>query len=138
MDNVRIAQALFAALAGQDEPAVRRLCSPTLRVRQNNGPALDLETLLGFNRAVGRVVQGFRYCDTVCSATPSGFVEEHAVRGSLPDGTCLDLTVCVVADIAGGLVTEVREYFDSAAATGLIAAMEAARSGVASTQAGQP
>ena len=131
MDNAGIAQAMFAALAGQDEAAVRQLCSPALRVRQNNGPALDLETLLAFNRAVGRVVAGFRYCDAVRAATATGFVEEHAVRGSLPDGTSLELTVCVVADITGGVVTEVREYFDSRAAAGLIAALEGARAGTA-------
>lgn len=123
MDSVRIAEALFAALARQDDHAVRGLCAPGLQVRQNNGPVMDLETLLQFNRAVGQVVADFAYCDAVRAPTGSGFVEEHAVRGSLPDGTRLDLAVCVVADVEGGKVTTVREYFDSAAAAGLIAAL---------------
>jgi len=121
MDNAEIAKQLFAALAGQDEAAVRRLCAPDMRVRQNNGRPMSLETLLRFNSAVGRVVKDFRYEDAMRSATGTGFVEEHAVRGTLPDGKALDLAVCVVADVKDGRVTDVREYLDSAAAAGLSA-----------------
>jgi ketosteroid isomerase-like protein len=123
MESVEIAEALFEALAGRDDRAVRNLCSPNLRVRQNDGRAMDLGTLLAFNRAVGRVVKDFRYCDPVRSATATGFVEEHSVRGTLPGGKTLDLAVCVVADIKDGKVTDVREYFDSAAAAELVAAL---------------
>jgi len=123
MDNAEIAKQLFAALAGQDEAAVRRLCAPDMRVRQNNGRPMSLETLLRFNSAVGRVVKDFRYEDAMRSATGTGFVEEHAVRGTLPDGKALDLAVCVVADVKDGRVTNVREYLDSAAAAGLSAAL---------------
>jgi hypothetical protein len=41
----------------------------------------------------------------------------------LPNGKTLDLAVCVVAEIDGGKVTEVRECFDSATATDLAAAL---------------
>jgi ketosteroid isomerase-like protein len=124
MDNAEIAKQLFAALAGQDEAAVRRLCAPGLRVRQNHGRPMSLETLLKFNRKVGAAVTGFRYEDTVRSATDTGFVEEHAVRGTLPDGTALELAVCVVATVKDGRVTDVREYLDSAASAGLAAALK--------------
>ncbi|WP_291205025.1 nuclear transport factor 2 family protein [Hyphomonas sp.] len=123
MDHGEIAKQLFAALARQDDAAVRRLCAPDMRVRQNNGRPMSLDTLLRFNAAVGRVVKDFRYEDAVRSATGTGFVEEHAVRGTLPDGKALDLAVCVVADVKDGRVTNVREYLDSAAAAGLSAAL---------------
>jgi hypothetical protein len=98
-------------------------------VCQNNGQPLDLETLLSFNVAVGRVVRDFRYGDAVRSATATGFVEEHSVRGALPGGKTLDLAVCVVAEINGGKVTKVREYFDSAAAADLVALRSGRRCG---------
>jgi ketosteroid isomerase-like protein len=123
VDACQIAETLFAALAAQDEATVRELCSPTLRLRQNNGPAMNLEALLAMNRAVGRVVRDVRYCDAVRSSTASGFVEEHTLRGILPDGSALELAVCAVADFENGTITEVREYFDSAAAKGLLAAL---------------
>lgn len=83
---------------------------------------MDLETVIGFSPAVLDVVDDFRYEDAVRSATASGFVEKHAVRGTLPDGSNLDLAVCVVAEVENGQVSEVREYFDGVAAAGLVAA----------------
>jgi ketosteroid isomerase-like protein len=41
----------------------------------------------------------------------------------MADGNVLRLTLCVVADLTGGRVTQVREYFDSAAAAPLVAAL---------------
>ncbi len=123
MDNIEIAAALFDAFAEDDDLTVRNLCSPGLRARQNNGQPMDLETLLAFSAAVTRVVKDFRYCDPVRSQTKTGFVEEHAVRGTLPSGKTFDLAICVVADVKDGKIIDMREYFDTAAAAGLIAAL---------------
>ena len=123
MGNAEIAKALFEALAANDDNTVRTLCAPDLRVRQNDGAPMNLDALLRFNAAVHSVVKEFRYEDAVRSATATGFVEEHAVRGALPDGTALDLAVCVVGDIKNGKVAEVREYLDTSAAAALIAAL---------------
>ena len=84
---------------------------------------MDLDSVLGFASAVRGVVADFRYEDPLRSATTAGFVEEHRVRGSLPDGSVLDLAVCVVADIRDGMVSDLREYFDGVAAAGLVSAL---------------
>jgi len=123
MDNAQVAVSLFDAFTKGDAVAVRKLCAPDLRASQNGGATMNLETLLGFTSAVLKVVKGFRYEDAVRSATASGFVEEHAVRGTLPDGTRFDLAVCVVAVVTGGKITDIREYFDSKAAEGLVKAL---------------
>jgi ketosteroid isomerase-like protein len=125
MNHQEIARALFDALAQTDDGRVRALCSPAMLVRQNGGKPMDLETLLRFNRRVHGVVSGFRYEEAVCAATASGFVEEHAVRGTLADGSQIDFPVCVVAEISDGLVISVREYVDTAAAAPLLAALAA-------------
>lgn len=121
MGSAETAKALFQALSGQDDERVRGLCAPDLRARQNGGPPMGLDALLAFNRAVHGVVRDFRYEDAVRSATATGFVEEHAVRGTLPDGTPLSLVVCVVGDLRDGKIAEIREYLDTGAAAGLIA-----------------
>ncbi len=123
MDNVAIAKALFAALSAHDDAAVRSLCSPDLRLSQNNGPVLDLETMLGFNNAVGAVVKEMAYYDEIRAATPTGFVEEHNVKGTMLDGTEFTIAACVVGEVADGKITEMREYFDTASASALIAAL---------------
>jgi ketosteroid isomerase-like protein len=123
MDHVGLAKALFEAFAVGDESTIRRLCTTGFRARQNGGPAMDLDSVLGFALSVLRVVADFRYEDAVRSVTASGFVEEHNVRGTLPDGSDLNLAVCVVADVHDGRVSDLREYFDGVAAAGLASAL---------------
>lgn len=123
MGTILIAQALFTALAAQDDDGIRRLCAPGMIVRQNGGPTMGLDALIAFNHAAHAVARDLTYRNPVRLATAHGFVEEHDVCGTLPDGSALKLPVCVVADVVGGRVTSVREYFDSAAATALAAAL---------------
>ena len=123
MDNAEICAKLFEAFTVGDEETVRALCAPDLIALQNGNPPMSLDTLLQFSQAVFGVVSNFRYEDAVRSATATGFVEEHAVRGELPDGSQLDMAVCVVADVQDGKIVSLREYLDSNAASGLIAAL---------------
>lgn len=123
MDNAEVCRALFEALSNGDDDRVRTLCAPDVKARQNNGPPMDIEALLAFSQSVRRVVANFRYEDARRSGTATGFVEEHNVRGELPDGSKLELAVCVVADVRDGKVCDLREYLDVSAAAGLIAAL---------------
>ena len=123
MDHVGLAEQLFHGFATGDEGLVRTLCAEDFQARQNDGPPMDLDTVLAFAVSVLGVVTDFRYEDPVRSETESGFVEEHSVRGTLPDGSELDLPVCVVADVRDGKVSDVREYFDGVRAAGLVSAL---------------
>ena len=123
MRNEELARALFEAFEKGDADSVRDLCTDDFEGRQNDGPVITLEPLLEFALAVVGVVQDFRYADAVRSATSTGFVEEHSVRGTLPDGSDLDIRVCVVADVRDGKVSNIREYFDRDSAAGLIGAL---------------
>jgi ketosteroid isomerase-like protein len=123
MNNAQIAEALFAALAANDAAAVRNLCTPDFQLVQNGALPMNLETLLKFNAMVHAAVPGWGYHDAVRAATPDGFVEEHTAGGTVPSGDVLRLPVCVVADVVDGRVAHVREYFDSAIAAPLAAAL---------------
>lgn len=123
MDNTELCKALFGAFENGDEERIRALCASNMQTRQNNNPPMDLDSLLEFSRAVLRAVDDFRYEDAKRSNTATGFVEEHSVRGVLPDGSNLDLAVCVVADVHNGKVCHLREYLDVSAASGLIDAL---------------
>jgi ketosteroid isomerase-like protein len=124
MDNAQLASLLFQAFTDDDEDTVRRICAPDLVAIQNNGPAMSLDVLLKFSLAVTRLTENFHYEDAVRSATQTGFVEEHTICTTLPDGNEFRMPACVVADVAGGKITELREYFDSAAATALADALK--------------
>lgn len=125
MRNIEIAEALFAAFASGDADAARALCAPDMQATQNHGPAMNVDALLQFSQAVLGVVGNFRYENAVRTTTDSGFVEEHSVRGSLPDGSQLDLAACVVADVHDGRITSLREYLDGSRARGLLKALSA-------------
>lgn len=126
MKMTELSEAFFAALANADFERVRELCSPEFQGSQNGGPAMDRDTLIKFTGAVHAVVPDFHYEEAVRTATDSGFVEEHDVCGTLPDGSALSLTVCVVAEVTGGRITKIREYIDTAAAAGLMKALSRA------------
>ena len=79
--------------------------------------------LLAIVSALVAAIPDFRIENAVRSDTLAGFVEEHDLRGTLPDGTVYHLAVCVVASVQGGKIVAVHEYFDTAAAAGLFKAM---------------
>ncbi len=123
MSHLEIAEALFAGFASGDADAVRALCAPDMTATQNHGPAMSVDTLLEFTLAVLKVVKGFRYEEAVRTATDRGFVEEHQVRGTLPDGSQLDLAACVVGEVSDGRITALREYLDGSKARPLLKAL---------------
>lgn len=127
MDNAALAEALFAALAANDVPAVQSLCSPAFSLRQNGGPAIGLNGLIKFNAIVHGIAADFGYSSAIRAATATGFVEEHLVSGTLADCTRFAFPVCVVAEVFDGLVSSVREYVDTAAAAPLLAALSRGR-----------
>ena len=127
MSATELAAKLFGAFESGDMEAARACCAEDFRGNQNGGPWADRETLLKFSGAVKKAVPDFRYEEITCSATETGFVEEHAVRGTLPDGSKLDLMLCVVAEVADGKISELREYLDSRAGAGLFKALGGAR-----------
>ena len=119
MESIAIAEALFGAFVSGDDEAVRALCAPDARAVQNHAPPMSLDELLAFSAAVRRIMPDYHYADVVRMTTTSGFVEEHSVRGTLPDGEELRLAACVIGEIRDGRITELREYVDSVAARGL-------------------
>ena len=123
MGNDEIARALFAALAGGDEDLVRTLCAADMTATQNHGQVMGIDALIQFNSAVQRLVKDFHYDEAVRSTTDTGFVEEHKVRGTLPDGSEMNLAACVVGRVEDSKVTQLREYVDSARAAGLLKAL---------------
>lgn len=127
MTNTEMAEALFAAFANGDAATARTLCSADLKAFQNLNPPMNLQTLLTFAMAVKQLVPDFHYANARRSSTATGFVEEHTVSGTLPDGSQLQIAACVVADVKDGKIITLREYVDTAAAQGLLKALTALR-----------
>lgn len=123
MKNTDLAIALFEAIAKGDVEGIRSCCTSDFEGRQNGGAAMNVSQLSEFALAVHQIVDELRYEDIVRSETSTGFVEEHSVRGTLPDGSKMELTVCVVAQVKDSRVSLIREYYDTGPAAGLVNAL---------------
>lgn len=124
MSNSDLAKALFASFERADQAAAHALCGSNFQACRNQGEPMGLQTLLDFSAAVTAIIPDFRYEDSRCQDTANGFVEEHIVRGTLPDGSQLRLPACVIGEVQGGKIIRLREYVDTAAAAGLIQALQ--------------
>ena len=124
MANKELGRRLFDAIVAGDSGAMKSVCAVDFAGRQNGGPAMDCDGLITFARAAAGVVEDFRYTNIVAADTATGFVEEHDVCGVLPDGSALEMRVCVVATVDGNEIKELREYADSFQARGLFKALQ--------------
>ena len=51
--------------------------------------------------------------------TPTGFVQQHVLRGTAPDGTAVEIPACLIVTIADGRITRLEEYLDTKDAAAL-------------------
>lgn len=49
-----------------------------------------------------------------------GFLQQHVLRGTAPDGTAVAMPACIVGSVAGGRITRVEEYLDPAGVAALL------------------
>ncbi len=52
-------------------------------------------------------------------ALKDGFLQQHVLEATLPDGTAWKISACVVVKMENGLITRLDEYLDSAEAKAL-------------------
>ncbi|MFY9933827.1 MAG: nuclear transport factor 2 family protein [Streptosporangiaceae bacterium] len=120
----------FAALEAGDIDTVREIYSPDAVVWHNDDlieqPVEEnLKTLAGLHR----VVSGLHYDITRRVAVPDGVLEQHVLRGRLPDGSDVELHCAMYLQVRDGHVTRIEEYLDS----GKRAPIKAAREALASS-----
>lgn len=124
MNHADLCRQLFDGLENDDIAATNGVCAENLDARQNGAAPMSLQDLQAYNHAVHKVVPDLHYQDCVCLITETGFVEEHRVCGTLPDGNALNVFACVVGDVSDGQIVALREYVDSLAAKGLMQALQ--------------
>jgi ketosteroid isomerase-like protein len=115
IESLEVADKLFAAIPRGDLEAVRALYAPNAEIWHNHDgvtqdPAANLRVL----EWVVRNISELRYEDVRRQATPSGFVQQHVLRGKAPSGKTLELPACIVCRVEGGRITRLDEYLDSA------------------------
>ena len=120
--NSALARQFFDAVAsGGDALAV---CADNCVMSQNGSPERPAaKALVRLLAAFEGKVPRMHYEEPVVVDTENGFVEEHFACTTLPDGTVFRMPVVVVGVVRDGKIVSMHEYFDSAAAAPLMAAL---------------
>jgi uncharacterized protein len=50
---------------------------------------------------------------------PDGFLQEHVLRGTAPDGTTIAMPACIIATVRDGRIARMHEYLDPAGVAAL-------------------
>jgi ketosteroid isomerase-like protein len=113
--NLDLCDQLFSAIMRGDIDAVRAIYSPDAVIWHNNDqieetPDRNLR-VLGW---VTKNIKDLRYEEMRRHETPSGFVQQHVLRGIAPNGTALEVPACIVCEVKDGRITRLDEYLDSA------------------------
>lgn len=70
----------------------------------------NFETL----RWLSETVSGLRYEDITRRPVPDGYVQQHVLRGTTPDGASLEIRACFIVTIRNGRIVRLDEYLDTA------------------------
>ncbi len=116
-----LADRLFRAIEAADLETVRACWSEDAVLWTNFSGARDRETSLSVLRWLTTKMPDLSYEITRRERVAGGFLQQHVLRGTAPDGTAIEMPACVVATVDGGVITRVDEYLDPAATAPLAA-----------------
>lgn len=134
--HLALAARFVAAIEQGDIAAVRAIYAPDARIWHNTDgldfPGQTVEENLKVLGWMGRFLNDKRYDIVARAATEDGFVQQHVLRATIAStGAPYAMPACIVCKVAGGRITRLDEYMDSAHVQPLLAAAEALRAGKA-------
>lgn len=114
--SLETADRLFKAIERGDVNAIKDIYAPHTKIWHNFD---QVEQTVEQNLAVlGWVVANISevsYSDIRRQATPTGFVQQHVLRGKLKaSGKEIAIPACIVCTVENGRITRLDEYLDSA------------------------
>ena len=121
-DTLALADRFFAAIPKGDLESVRAIYAPDARIWHNNDQKTqNVDENLAVLGWVTKNISGLRYEEVRRQVTPSGFVQQHVLRGTAPNGTPIEIPACILCTVANGRITRLDEYLDSAQIAPLLA-----------------
>ena len=114
-ETLELADRFFAAIPKGDLETVRAIYAPDALIWHNNDQATQsVEENLQVLAWVTKNIAGLRYEEIRRHVTPSGFVQQHVLRGTAPNGKPLEIPACILCSVKNGRITRLDEYLDSA------------------------
>lgn len=113
-ENLELTDRFFRAIETGDVDALGRIYSPGALVWHNNdNRAQTVGENLVVLKWVVENIKGLKYSEVRRQPTPTGFVQQHVLRGTFR-GKEVNLPACIVGTIENGHITRIDEYLDSA------------------------
>ena len=116
-----IAKRLIDAITAGDVTAVEALYHEDLVGWQNfSGRELNRRQMIKIIHGLTAALSDLRYDDIRVTPTSRGYVEQHVLRATAPDGRAIECPACLVVELAEGRIRRIDEYMDSAAIAPLL------------------
>jgi ketosteroid isomerase-like protein len=116
------ARRFIGAIQSGDVETVRASYAPDAKIWHNHD-GID-QTVDQNMKSMGwfiRKIPGRNYRVLRIEALKDGYVQQHVLEATLPDGTRWAMPACVVIKLENGLIARLDEYLDSAQAAALSA-----------------
>ena len=114
-EHLDLAERFVSAIQRGDVDAVRACYAPDAKLWHNTD---GIEQTVDQNMKVLdwfiRTLPDRYYRVQRREALPDGFLQQHILEATLPDGTRWAMDACVVVRVENGLITRLDEYLDSA------------------------
>ena len=114
-ETLELADRFFTAIPKGDLETVRAIYAPDALIWHNNDQTTQsVEQNLQVLAWVTKNIAGLRYEEIRRHVTPAGFVQQHVLRGTAPNGKPLEVPACILCSVKDGRITRLDEYLDSA------------------------
>lgn len=111
-----LADRFFAAVSAGDEATLTELYAPDARIWHNDkGTEETVTDNLRVLRWLARTLGDMRYEDIRRYPLPTGFAQQHVLRGELPGYGLLEVAASLFVEVRDGRIVRIDEYVDSAA-----------------------
>lgn len=117
---LELAKRFFGALERGDMEAVRACYTPDALIWHNfdeREQSVD-ENLVTLGWLAERLSDK-QYDVVRCEVLPTGFLQQHVLRGTLNDGTAFAMPACIICTVNDGRIVRLDEYLDTAQAARL-------------------
>jgi uncharacterized protein len=114
-DTLDLAKRFFTAIEAGDTATLAEIYAPDVTVWHNfdqteQGRDQNLKVLTWLTRRV----PDMRYEEIRREVLPDGFLQQHVLRGTAPDGSALEVPAILRIYCTDGAIVRVEEYLDTA------------------------
>ena len=111
-----IAARLTDAIVRGDADTLAALYTPDAVCWRNfDDRTLTREQMFKIAAFLATRVSDLRYDDVRVTPTETGYVQQHTMRATAPNGTAVTVPTCLVVTLRDGLIARVDEYMDQGA-----------------------